>query len=422
VTGISASSAPLVSVVLNTYNRADLVPQSINSVLSQDYPNFEVIVVDDGSTDNTREVIEEQFGDRVRYIHQENAGLAAGRNTGIKAARGEYIAFQDDDDLWLPGKLSRQVAALEAKRDCTFVYGVAMEMTPDGCETGNVYGNSMRGTSGDNFEAMLRHHPILGPTLLVRRAWFERAGLFDPDLRTAEDTDLFLRLTLREKGVYLREPLVLVRQHPGRKTRSERADGTMLRATRVVYARLMESLPPERSALRGLIHFTLLSVKLRLAEAFTPDADWEEVQRELTRLMRRHGLALSDFAAHEVLAHVALASGRRSDHRARIDAIASIAEEVAREARIGARRCRSLFYCAVARRSFAQGRVGVGARYAALAAVTHPGAFARYLLPTLPRAFLWMARRLARRGDPTGARSPANGHDGLVEGRLPNHE
>ena len=102
--------SPLVSVVLTTYNRADLISETIESILSQTFRNFELIVVDDGSTDNTEEVVRSYNDERVHYIKTDNwGGPAKPRNIGIKKAKGEYIAFCDDDDLWLPNKLEVQL-------------------------------------------------------------------------------------------------------------------------------------------------------------------------------------------------------------------------------------------------------------------------------------------------------------------------
>ena len=101
-----------VSVIIPTYNRAEYVTHAIDSVLAQTYTDYEIIVVDDGSADNTKDVLL-PYMDRIRYIYQENAGLSAARNTGIKAAKGDWIAFLDSDDEWLPGKLAVQMRAVE---------------------------------------------------------------------------------------------------------------------------------------------------------------------------------------------------------------------------------------------------------------------------------------------------------------------
>lgn len=110
-----AKNNPKVSVIIPTYNRAHLIGRAIKSVLNQTYKDFEIIIVDDGSTDKTEEVVKDFKDERVRYIRREkNKGGSAARNTGIKAARGEYIAFQDSDDEWLPEKLEKQMKAFEA--------------------------------------------------------------------------------------------------------------------------------------------------------------------------------------------------------------------------------------------------------------------------------------------------------------------
>jgi glycosyltransferase involved in cell wall biosynthesis len=110
---MSMSIEPAVSVVIPTYNRAGLIAQAVRSVLDQTGINFEIIVVDDGSTDNTRQILE-QFNDKIRYLATENRGVAHARNIGMKASFGRYIAFLDSDDLYLPGKLALQVAFMEA--------------------------------------------------------------------------------------------------------------------------------------------------------------------------------------------------------------------------------------------------------------------------------------------------------------------
>lgn len=105
---------PTVSIIIPTYNRSQLIARAVKSVLNQTYQNFELIIIDDGSTDNTRELVTSFNDERIRYIrHEENKGEAAARNTGLKAARCDYIAYQDSDDEWLPEKLARQIELLQ---------------------------------------------------------------------------------------------------------------------------------------------------------------------------------------------------------------------------------------------------------------------------------------------------------------------
>ncbi len=112
---------PKVSVIIATYNRTHFVCEAIESVLNQTFPDFEIIVIDDGSIDNTKQVLE-KYASRIQYIFQENKGRAEARNTGIKNAKCEYIAFLDDDDIWLPNKLEKQVIFLDSHPDIELVY------------------------------------------------------------------------------------------------------------------------------------------------------------------------------------------------------------------------------------------------------------------------------------------------------------
>src|SRR4030042_7025637 len=114
---------PLVSVIIPTFNREHIIAQSLESVLWQSFSDYEIIVVDDGSTDNTGEFLRKHYGDKIRYIAKsQNGGLSAARNAGIELSRGTYIAILDDDDLWLPDKLGLQVDLLEKNLGVSLVY------------------------------------------------------------------------------------------------------------------------------------------------------------------------------------------------------------------------------------------------------------------------------------------------------------
>ena len=259
---------PLVSVVLNTYNRQELLPEAAESVLSQDYSNLELIIVDDFSTDNTAGVmasIAEEAGERVRCIRLEsNSGLAAGRNVGIRAARGPLIALLDDDDLWLPGKLTAQVEALRAHPECALCYVKAMEASPEGEPTGREFGHSVGGHTGDNFDLMLRYFHIVGPGIVVRASVLDEVGLFDETLMTAEDTELFLRLTIDHPAVFVDRPLVLIREHVGRKTAGEAVSGEQARCWLEVFSRFWD-LPESREASRGVLAARLAMAQIAVA-------------------------------------------------------------------------------------------------------------------------------------------------------------
>jgi glycosyltransferase involved in cell wall biosynthesis len=182
---------PKVSVVIPTYNRAQYLPQAIQSVLAQTFTDYEIVVVDDGSTDNTREVIKPFFG-RIKYLTQENQGISRTRNRAILESKGRYIAFLDSDDYWTPEKLAEQVKVLDLNPKVGIVY-VRMPIIND---KGEQIGLKPAGVSGRNFQELLELWGDL-PTssVMVRRECFDKAGLFDPSLPPQEDIDMWIRIS-----------------------------------------------------------------------------------------------------------------------------------------------------------------------------------------------------------------------------------
>lgn len=207
---VAKSKAPQVSVVIPTYNHAHFVGEAIQSVLNQDYHDYEIIVIDDGSKDNTREVVA-QFGNRVRYIWQENKGLSGARNTGIGAARGSYIALLDADDCWLPGFLSTLVARLEADPELAAVHSGFFFV--DG--QGDLLPQQGTATVPDDkmYDRLLDGEFFVPAAVLTRRCCFERLGLFDETLRASEDWDMWLRVAREFRFAGLSQPLLNYRMH-----------------------------------------------------------------------------------------------------------------------------------------------------------------------------------------------------------------
>ncbi len=202
-------SSPTVSVIIPTYNRADLIGRAIQSVLNQTYQDFEIIIIDDASTDNTEEVVN-SFGDeRLRYIrHKENSGeSAAPRNTGIKAAKGEYIALLDSDDEWLPEKLEKQINKFHSVApDVGVVYcGYASVLD----KTGETLAEHMPNERGDVFESAVDGSIRLGgDTPLIRKECFQKVGMFDLEVLGSDDWDLHIRLAKEYKFDFVPEILV----------------------------------------------------------------------------------------------------------------------------------------------------------------------------------------------------------------------
>lgn len=184
-------TAPLVSVIIPTYNHARFVVQAVQSVLAQTYPHVEVIVVDDGSTDETAQVLE-PFAGRIKVVKQANGGVAAARNHGFTFAQGHYLTFLDADDLFLPEKLARDVALLEADPAVGVAYCSWFYVAEDGEQ---VLGELRPRQNGDLLEDLLlrRFHCVPGAAT-IRRTALEQVGLFDVNCAAAADTDLWVRL------------------------------------------------------------------------------------------------------------------------------------------------------------------------------------------------------------------------------------
>lgn len=180
-----------VSVIIPTYNRAGLIPRALETVFAQTFKDYEVIVVDDGSTDQTREVLK-PFLNKLKYIYQENRGISGARNRGIEEAGGEYIAFLDSDDYWAPEKLAEQVKVLDAHPHVGIVYG----RMPIINEKGEWVGSKPAGPSGKNFKELLEIWGDLPTsTVMTRRECFKKVGVFDSALPPMEDIDMWLRIS-----------------------------------------------------------------------------------------------------------------------------------------------------------------------------------------------------------------------------------
>lgn len=211
MTGVATTR---VSVVIPTYNRAELLGVALDSVYAQTWKEFEVLVVDDGSTDGTEAMLQPYIAERgLRHLRQANRGPSAARNRGIEAARGEYVAFLDSDDLWLPIKLSVQMARMAARPEAVMCYSNLLHFNPDN-GTLSVRYRRQAVRSGDLYLALIyKKLHCAPPTLLVRKAIAERVGGFDEALRLSEDRDFNIRVARHGPILGVEEPLAVVRLH-----------------------------------------------------------------------------------------------------------------------------------------------------------------------------------------------------------------
>jgi glycosyltransferase involved in cell wall biosynthesis len=209
----AAVHAPTVSVVIPTYNHRAYVLQTLDSVFAQTYADYEIIVVNDGSPDDTAELLRPLVeAGRIRYIEQPNAGMGAARNRGIAEARGRYIAVLDDDDLWPPDKLAWQVEALENRPHAVLAYGRSALIKPDGSIYVHEYPDF---PSGEVYTQMLEKSWLISPGMALMRAdTMRRLGGFDPKIWGADDWDLYIRLAREGEFVFEDRVSLFYRMHP----------------------------------------------------------------------------------------------------------------------------------------------------------------------------------------------------------------
>jgi glycosyltransferase involved in cell wall biosynthesis len=209
---------PKVSVIVVTYNRAHLLGACLESISRQTYRDFEVVLVDDGSTDDTAEVAA-AFAPLARYFWQENQGIPGALNRAIREARGEYIGFADSDDALLPEALETEAHILDENPSVGLVYGQTWEMNEKGVVTslrkpGFARGSFIRSGREEIRDFLFSCH-ITGSSMMVRKRCFDDVGLFDPTFSVYEDWDMWVRIAKNYDVAYVEKPVALYRVHSG---------------------------------------------------------------------------------------------------------------------------------------------------------------------------------------------------------------
>ncbi|RLB01023.1 MAG: glycosyltransferase family 2 protein [Deltaproteobacteria bacterium] len=211
---------PRVSVIIPVYNGEAFIKDAVDSVLNQTFRDFELIVVNDGSEDNTEDVLLPYIRS-IRYIKTKNRGVSAARNMGIRLSKGEFVAFLDQDDVFHPRKLEVTVSYLDAHPDMAMVYTPIDRIDSEGTM---LQRKRLKGHSGDIFPRLFLKSFIAPSMAVCRKKIFSKIGMFSETLSSeGEDYDLFLRIASRFKVGYVNEPLVIYRLHPGNvsKTKQE---------------------------------------------------------------------------------------------------------------------------------------------------------------------------------------------------------
>lgn len=271
----------MISVVIPVYNRRELVGRAIRSVLAQTYRDFELLVVDDASDDGTAELVRAEFGGVVQLlVRAENGGVSAARNCAIEAAGGEWLAFLDSDDEWLPDKLAKQVTAL-GEADLQI------------CHTEEIWiRNGVRVNphkhhqkyGGDIFLKALPLCVMSPSSMAIHRDVFARVGLFDETLPACEDYDLFLRITSRYEVLFLEEYLIV--KYGGHADQLSRAYYAMDRFRVGAIDKLLRQMPDLRPDYRSAARAMLLK-KAHIVYKGAIKHDNEELRRDMERYIER---------------------------------------------------------------------------------------------------------------------------------------
>lgn len=256
-----------VSVIIPAYNAITYLPASLDSILAQTYTDFEVIIVNDGSTDGTAEWVEQLTNPRVKLISQTNQGNCAARNTGIAHARGEYIAFLDADDLWDSTKLAKQVEMLEQNPEVGLVYTWVERIDQNGKSLGKPFESNL---SGNIWEKLLDRNVIATSSTMIRRCCFDNVGKFDENLKSfVEDWDLWLRIAACYPIKVLPEYLLQYRECPTSISKNWQA---MERNYHIVIEKVFASAPSELMFRKGKSYScSYLHLASQLLQSHQPD-------------------------------------------------------------------------------------------------------------------------------------------------------
>jgi len=283
-----AHKDPLVSTIVPAFNAERYLGLAIDSILDQTYSNIEVLVVDNASTDTTAQVIK-GYGDKVRYLREDTKGPAAARNRGLQESKGEYIAFLDSDDLWLPDKTERQVRFLTEHPEYGIVYSQYEYIDENGELYDNKWGRVCTQT-GWVFEDLLRHELQIGiGTMMIRRSSLEEAGNFNEKLITAEDTDLFIRLAKYSQFGHIAGPVARYRSHKESLTKQQGVPRGTFKSLDYLVERYPELHPSKNSVMSyayAVRHFA------RGRGAFHK-GDYQETRRQTLKAIKYRPLWLS---------------------------------------------------------------------------------------------------------------------------------
>ena len=282
---------PKVSVIIPTYNCAEYLPQAIESILAQTYKDYEIIVVDDGSSDGTDAVLA-KYGDKIRCLRQENQGPGAARNSGIRNSRGTLVAILDADDKWFPQKLEIQCEYMASHEEIGLVFSDANSFDENGTKTVAYNRNYRRVFEGQVFDKLILKNFIGSNTIMVRKECLDEVGLFAENTMVAEDWHLWLRIAKRYFIGYIDQPLVMYRLSPGTLT----ANSAKAYPYRIQVMEEILSLYSDYFECRTwLVRRARGGVLMRYGYSLFDAGDYPEARRKLVMSVRHNPLQLKAY-------------------------------------------------------------------------------------------------------------------------------
>jgi len=293
----------MISIIVPTYNRADLLPQAVESVMKQTYSNWELLIVDDGSTDNTEQALQKYLSNKIRYVKCPHSGLPAiVRNVGIREARGKWIAFLDSDDVWLPEKLERQIQIIRNRPDVSLVCTNTYRKTND--DEMKEYFSIPDKKASIYLESLLLENFVVTSTVLVSKDCLLGMGGYNesPDFQAVEDYDLWLRLSMNHKIEYLSEPLVIYRDVPKESIRGSQSRLAYWKGILKIYRNLKKVRVQQGLQENRLLETRIFSTKKEILKIYIKwESPFWKLIRSSFRFMRRVFLWNEDLAVNPSL-------------------------------------------------------------------------------------------------------------------------
>jgi glycosyltransferase involved in cell wall biosynthesis len=290
-TRFASSDHPLISIIMPTYNRAQYIRQAIESICAQDYPHWELIIMDDGSTDKTSIVIADLLSPRVRYLSQPQHGPAAARNAALQHTTGEFIAFLDSDDVYLPGKLSAQIAVFRSQPAWGAVHSGWQSMD----DTGVLGPAAQPWTQAPrlDLESWLKWKPVFLGGIIVRAEWIRKAGPFNEKLFQTDDVDLMFRLSAAGcRMTWWRQATVGYRIHASNITRDSVRQAQDLWDAVDGFLRQVDDIQKVRALAPEIRFYTLLWIAFTL---------WRDGKMDLMKEYLARSVELTPFTGEQIL-------------------------------------------------------------------------------------------------------------------------